>query len=190
MWGKPMPGDLKAAVSLPNLAHHLYRYVGYLMGISPELNPTNEAEQMRIEDIYVLCAAGPEDSDREFVRALNTDYLGAEVARTLPGKDEAKKQRLGVAMIDGLTRSFVGDRAADELKIPETKWKCAPKVIGPMLGAVNEVRNRIPGLNERRGRAAVIAFSKEFDEVAERYGVTHDLVDVAPSAAAHPAADR
>lgn len=171
--------------------YHLYRYVGHLIGVQPELNPVNEAEQIRVEQIYVQCAPGPEDSDREFVRALNTDYLGPEIARGLPGKDEDKKRRMAVGIVDGLTRSFVGDRAADELKIPDTKWKYAPKVIGPVLGTVNEIRNRIPGLNERRGRAGVAAFARELDEVSKRYGVTHDLVDTAPSdETEHPATAR
>ncbi|MDY6808482.1 MAG: oxygenase MpaB family protein, partial [Actinomycetota bacterium] len=50
--------------------YHLWRYVGHVIGMTPALNPVDEADHVRIEELYRLTSPGPDDNDREFVVAL------------------------------------------------------------------------------------------------------------------------
>ncbi|MGE2835554.1 oxygenase MpaB family protein [Mycobacterium sp. SMC-4] len=165
--------------------YHFWRYVGLLNGVSPELNPVDEADQIRIEKLYALTAVDPDDGDRAFVRALTHDYLAVEIANLLPF---AGGHAVGVAVINGLNRAFRGDDDATKLGVPDTVWKHLPSVIGPVIGGANRVLGVLPGVNEWRTRRAVAGYSRMIAEQRARYGMTHDLVDAAPDREGHPTA--
>ncbi|HEY9313719.1 oxygenase MpaB family protein [Williamsia sp.] len=73
--------------------YHLWRYVGHVIGVEPELNPCGEADHVRIEGLYRLTSPGPGDDDRDFVRALTYDYLVPELANLIPGPDQMSRMR-------------------------------------------------------------------------------------------------
>ncbi len=159
--------------------YHLWRYVGHLSGVGPELNPADEADHIRIEELYTLTATEPSADDRIFVRALTHDYLAREVAHLIPWGGRAK-QRLAVDVVNGLTRAFIGDGPATMLAVPDTRLKYAPTVLGPFLGGVNRTLAAIPGVNQLRTRRAFAQRAALMNEQRQRYGVTHDMVDTAP----------
>lgn len=167
--------------------YHFWRYVGRLNGVAEELNPVTEADQIRIAELYALTAVEPDDGDRDFVRALTHDYLAREIAELLPFGG-AWKHRVGVSIINGMTRAFLGDANASRLGVADTPFKHLPRVIGPAVGGVNEVLARIPGVNALRTRRAMANYPGLMAEQRSRYGVHHDLVDAAPDSAGHPAA--
>ncbi|MGV0627271.1 oxygenase MpaB family protein [Mycolicibacter minnesotensis] len=167
--------------------YHFWRYVGLLNGVSAELNPATEADQIRLAELYALTAVEPDEGDRDFVRALTHDYLAREIAVLLPFGG-AWKHAVGVNIINGLTRAFLGDGDATRLGVDDTVLKHLPRVMGPAIGAVNQLLARIPGANALRTRRAVANYPVLMAEQRQRYGVHHDLVDTAPDSGGHPAA--
>ncbi|WP_409437566.1 oxygenase MpaB family protein [Mycobacterium sp. SMC-14] len=167
--------------------YHFWRYVGQLNGVTDELNPATEADQVRIAELYALTAVEPDDGDRDFVRALTHDYLACEIAELMPFGG-TWKHRVGVSIINGMTRAFLGDADASRLGVADTPFKYLPRLIGPAVGGVNQVLARIPGINELRTRRALTNYPRLMAEQRQRYGVHHDLVDAAPDSGDHPAA--
>ena len=98
-------------------------------------------------------------------------------------------QALGVAVVNGLTRAFLGDTAASQLGVPDTVLKHLPSVIGPVVGGVNRVLGAVPGVSEWRTRRALAGYPMVMEQQRRRYGMSHDLVDAAPGAGGHPAAE-
>lgn len=168
--------------------YHFWRYVGLLNGVGPELNPATEADHIRIEALYALTATDPDAEDRDFVRALTHDYLAVEIADLLP-LGGRRKYDYAVAIVNGLTRAFLGDEAATKLGVPDTVFKHLPVVMSPLVGGVNHIIAALPGLNTLRTNRALGNHGRVLAEQRRRYGVTHDLVDTAPSHGhRHPAA--
>ncbi|MGW0157781.1 oxygenase MpaB family protein [Mycobacterium sp. NPDC003323] len=203
-WGAPIPQSFMAftIVEFGNIAltamhqlgvrytaaelddiFHFWRYVGLLNGVQAPLNPACEADHVRIEELYALTGSNPDDGDRDFVRALTHDYLAVEIADLLPVGGHA----VGVAVINGLTRAFLGDQAASQLGLPDTVFKHLPTVIGPVVGGVNRLLGAVPGVSSWRTRRALAGYPKVMAQQRARYGMSHDLVDAAPGAGGHPA---
>lgn len=168
--------------------YHFWRYVGHLNGVTETLNPASEADQIRIAELYALTAVDPNADDREFVRALTHDYLAHEIAQLLPVAARWK-QPSAIAIVNGLTRAFLGDDAAAKLGVPDTALKHLPTVLGVTLGTANRVLAAIPGVTKMRTRRALANHGVVLAEQRRRYGVAHDLVDTAPDNSGHPAAN-
>jgi hypothetical protein len=153
--------------------HHLWRCVGRLVGIEDALLPRDPADYARIEELYALTSTRPDDADRAFVLAL-TDFQAAELGRFLP-------QRYRPTMLmHGLQRAFVGDRVADQLRIPDTRWKHLPRLIGPVTAFRYAAHDTlVPAGKERRTRRAIRWRGAEMNRMRKKYGVDHDLVDAA-----------
>lgn len=159
--------------------YHLWRYVGLLSGVTPALNPVDEADQIRIAELYALTAAAPDDGDRAFVHALTHDYLAREIADLMPISGPWA-HRHAVTVVNGLTRAFIGDAAATQLGVPDTALKYLPAVLGPVLGGVNRLLGALPAVNDVRTKRALANYGQVMAEQRKRYGVGHDLVDAAP----------
>ena len=99
--------------------HHLWRYVGHLVGVADDLLPVTPADYARIESLYALTALGPDEEDRGFVAALAA-FQADELTRFLPAP-------LAESIVGGLQRAFLGDAQADALAIPDTLWKRLPR---------------------------------------------------------------
>ena len=169
--------------------YHFWRYVSLLNGLGPELRPTNEADHIRIEELYALTATDPDDGDREFVRSLAHDYLAVEIADLLP-LGGTHLHGLAIAVVNGLTRAFLGDASATKLGVPNTALKHLPTVMSPVVGGVNRVLATIPGLNAFRTKRAFVSHGRLMAAQRERYDVRHQLVDDAPNGVGHPATGR
>lgn len=167
--------------------YHFWRYVSLLNGVGPELIPAKEADHIRIEELYALTATDPDDGDREFVRSLAHDYLAVELAELIPLVG-MHMHGFAVAVVDGLTRAFLGDTAATKLGVPDTALKYLPTVLSPVVGGVNRVLATIPGVNAVRTKHAFVRHSRMMTGQRERYNVRHQLVDDAPDRLGHPGA--
>ena len=169
--------------------YHFWRYVGQLNGVGPELNMADEADHIRIEELYALTATDPDDGDRDFVRALTHDYLAVEIAEMVP-LGGSRKHGYAVAVVNGLTRAFLGDQAATKLGVPDTALKHLPTVLSPVLGGANRILASIPGVNELRTRRALANHGRVMADQRARYHVHHEMVDDAPDGHGHPASLR
>jgi hypothetical protein len=153
--------------------HHLWRCVGRLVGVEEALLPRDPDDYARIEDLYALTSPGPDDADRAFVTAL-TDFQAAELGRFLP------RRARPTGLMHGLQRAFVGDRVADQLRIPDTRWRHLPRLVGPLTAAGNATHDAlVPDGKARRTRRALRKRDAEMTRMRKKYGVDHDLVDAA-----------
>lgn len=123
---------------------HLWRYVGYLMGVEEQILPANEEDSMRA--LYHVLATVC-DADEDSVK------LGQSLARatpTLDGDSELMKRlgNLEQVLRAGYTRYVLGDVAGDQLGLPNKPlakyfW---PAQVPLRLGS-ELLRKSIPGAN-------------------------------------------
>lgn len=168
--------------------YHFWRYVGLLNGVG-DLNPATDADHIRIEELYALTATDPDDGDRDFVRALTRDYLAVEMGELFPIGGQ-RRHEWAVSVVNGLTRSFLGDAAAAKLGVPDTALKHLPLLLSPIVGGANRAIAAVPGANALRTKRALANHSRIMFEQRQRYNMTHDLVDAAPDQEEHPATSR
>ncbi len=160
--------------------YHLWRYVGHVIGVDPALNPVDEADHIRIEELYHLTSPGPDDYSRDFCRALTEDYLAPQLATMLPGPARFREDVARRAMY-GMSRVFLGDEAADALGVPDGAAKHVVRAVRPALFALDQVRLRVLG----RDRVTARGYASRDVELARlkaANGMTHDLVDAVPGA--------
>lgn len=150
--------------------HHLWRYVGHLVGVEDALLPRHPADYARIEELYALTSPGPDRGDQAFAAAL-ANFQAAEMGRALP------RRWMPLGLIQGLQRAFVGETVADQLAIPDTRWKYLPRVSGPLTAAGYAAHDAlVPDGKERRTRRALRFRQRELARMKKKFGV-EDLVD-------------
>ncbi|WP_196780918.1 oxygenase MpaB family protein [Nocardioides sambongensis] len=203
-WGVPVPQPYMAFtlaefghISLAAMEHlgvvlrpdelddiyHLWRYVGFLIGVDPALNPVEAADQIAIEELYHLTSPGPDDYSREFVRALTEDYLAPQLATLLVGPDRLR-QDVSRRLMYGMSRVFLGDRAADALAIPDGPAKHVVRALRPGLVLADRARLRLLG-RDRVTAQGYLARDRELARLKAEHAMTHDLVDAVPGAVGH-----
>lgn len=160
--------------------YHLWRYVGYVIGVEDALNPTCEADQVRIEELYRLTSPGPNVYSRDFTKALTEDYLAPQLATMLVGPERWRNETAKRLMY-GMSRVFLGDAAADTLGIPDGATKHVIRAARPALTLLDQARLRRYGRAEvtRRGYAER---ASELARLKAENAMTHDLVDAVPGA--------
>jgi hypothetical protein len=114
----------------------LWRYVGYLMGVDPELLPATRREAQRYAGFVELTQAAPDEDSRQLTRA----FMSAGPSEAEAGRGAARRQALGCALV----RTLLGDELADDLGVPDSSWSNAIPVVGQMARPLNAVR-QIPG---------------------------------------------
>lgn len=131
---------------------HLWRYIGYLMGIDENILVTNERDGLRI--IYTLLISQPEaDEDtRTLARALmNEPYevMGTERFAKL-------KAEVALRMHNGISHFFLGSTAYRNLGLPEDRrWSWVPLAIFPVVTVTETVRQLLPNGNQIFARLGV-----------------------------------
>ena len=160
--------------------YHLWRYVGHVIGVEPQLNPQCAADHVRIEELYRLTSPGPGDDDRDFVTALTYDYLVPELANLMPGPDRMGRFVAG-RLMESLQRVFIGDEAADELRIRDGRLKYLVSAMGPVLAFGGRARIVLAGGRDKLTRRGYLQRDEEMTRMRANYQVTHDLVDAAPA---------
>ncbi len=170
--------------------YHLFRYVGYLMGIDERVLPRTEEEFVELERIYHLTGSEPSDYSRELVAEL-LDTIMPDSLADQSGRLAPLVRRVARPMNHGLSRAFTGDRTADLLNVERNAWRHLPAVLTPPIFLVNELQRLIPGELDRKLRRSLKFVDDATKATAERLGIGHDLVDTSAASgadAAHPAA--
>jgi hypothetical protein len=121
----------------------LWRFVGHLVGVPPELNPEDEAAAHRLLDLRELTAGPPDEQSIELVRALldsnlepDGNSLARRAGRTLEAFDRAVAWR-------NLPPGY-----AAALRIPPTSASRALPAIAVGIKAIEAVRRRVPSAND------------------------------------------
>jgi len=147
-------------VSAEEAEHYLqlWRYVGRVMGCDPELTPTGELEARRLADLIAATQGPPDEDSRALTHALL--HAGEQVAKT---PADRRRARIETELGQGLVRSLLGDAMADDLGVPETRWRHALPLFRGVNVAAEQVRLRVPAVQ----RAAVEQGNRYWDRVVE-----------------------
>jgi hypothetical protein len=136
----------------------LWRYVGRVIGVHPDVQPTCELDAMQLAELVACTMGEPDDDSRALVRALFEHPR--EVARTDTQKALAEKQ---VAFGYGVCRGLVGDELADKLGVPKTPWRVAVPMIRKLIATAETVRVR----SSWADRTAFTSGMRYWDKVVE-----------------------
>lgn len=127
---------------------HLWRVVGWLLGVEEPLLPDDErAARTTAEAIYLT--QGPPDRDsRDLVAALLAGP--GQVART-PAEQRQAAVRMRISR--QLCRHLLGNTLADDLSVPHDRPAFVPALMNGLLGGFDRTRRHVPAL-ERLAAAA------------------------------------
>jgi hypothetical protein len=131
---------------------HVWRYVGYLLGVRETLLAATEAEALRLLWLAATSQAGPDDDGKALAKAL----LGVPAAYRGASKLGELLSAFDTAFQAGLTRFFVGDTAANGLGLPDTLWKYSPLLVAPINFCSELIGRVVPGprdISARLGRS-------------------------------------
>lgn len=132
---------------------HLWRYVGYLLGVDEHILPANEADSMRA--LYqVMATMGDSDEDSRL--------LGESLARAAYQFAEDTPRGRALARLEstlraGYSRFILGDEAGDQLGLPRTPAKYFWPAQIPLRVGTELARMTVPGVNRflvKRGEKA------------------------------------
>ncbi|MCG8313937.1 MAG: DUF2236 domain-containing protein [Pseudomonadales bacterium] len=122
---------------------HLWRYVGYLMGVEERILPANEVDSMRALYLAAATVTGDDEDTQALGTALaDAPYQFAE--NTWVSQQLAGFERI---MRIGYTRYILGDRAGDKLGLPRTAAKYFWPAQAPLRASSELVRMAVPPLN-------------------------------------------
>lgn len=143
---------------------NLWRYVGYLQGISDRYNPASEWEAWKIIPLIIGAQEGPDrDGSRLATALLNTCY--EDWPKTWWGRLAAEGQ---IQFAVALSRVLWGEEIADGLGLPNsTFWKLvvASNTVGNW--AQEALRLVLPGGNARAVEAGRRRFVNDMKRLAQ-----------------------
>ncbi|MFF5035412.1 oxygenase MpaB family protein [Nocardia salmonicida] len=126
---------------------HMWRYIGYLLGVPDDLLPYNAARAREIIAIKDLTDTPADADSRQLVKALIEN--GFDPATVLPKSMIGIGTRPLVATLYALTRRWAGEDVADSLGLPNTSLKYLPTLLRPAVRA-GEVARRWGLRDEQR----------------------------------------
>jgi hypothetical protein len=166
---------------------HLWRYIGYLIGIDEALLPTDEASARRALYAVGVSQPEPDQDSRELARALYEVPLSFErpawVRRIIRGE---------MALRLAMTRRILGDEGVDQLGLPQSQLgPLLPPIVG-LIGAFERARQRIPGASYAAYRVGDFLTKKGGElldaELARRASAARGATAQAEASGAAPAA--
>ncbi|MFZ2870204.1 oxygenase MpaB family protein [Zavarzinia sp.] len=121
---------------------HLWRYIGYIMGVEEALLPDSYAQASGLFSLLVRSQPDADDDSR----ALSVALLGAgrEALAGLPQPWGRWLADLDAASYAGFSRHIIGKTAADTLGLPDSGWRVLPRVLRPAIVAANGIRRLGP----------------------------------------------
>jgi len=122
---------------------HLWRYVGYLLGVDEHILPACEDDANRA--MYLMAATiPPSDAD---TRALGQALADVPLHAAGDGWLRQRGARLERTLRIGYTRYVLGDRAGDALGLPRTAAKYLWPAQVPLRLGLEAVRASVPAVN-------------------------------------------
>ena len=97
----------------------IWRYVGYLFGVNPELIYTSEEQAHRILNVAFSLEFDPDETSKRLCRSL------LDAGPKFMQIDRAWQARFFAGMAGPMTRYLLGDRLADRLDYPPRKRRLA-----------------------------------------------------------------
>lgn len=119
---------------------HMWRYIGFVLGVPENLLPATEARAKEIHAIKALTDTPADDDSRMLLRALIEDGVPPDVI--LPSRFVRIGAKVIPAVLYGFTRRWAGDDVADDLHLPDTSLKHATTVLRPFV-QLSELARRV-----------------------------------------------
>ncbi len=126
---------------------HLWRYVGVIIGVEPELLPRSFAEAVADAELIQETSGAPDDDSRALAHAL---FAIPREAATTPLEHHLATAR--IAVMQALCRRLLGDRLADGLDIAATPLDRIVPLTAPMIWGVHGLRRLSPWLEGQAQR--------------------------------------
>jgi hypothetical protein len=120
---------------------HLWRYVGYVLGVREELLPATLAEATTHAALIELTQGAPDDDSRALARAL----MEIPLTDAKTQADRARAQRF-VPVTYAISRLLIGDERADALGYPKSPWLWAAPALTALFSRTSLVR-KLPGVD-------------------------------------------
>ena len=145
---------------------HLWRYIGWLMGVDDELLPTSEEDAWRL--LWLLAATEfiPDDDSKRLAKALIEANAAVGEGRGAVGK---VLSHVSVAVHSSISRLVLGKTNADFLGLPnDPVAQAAIVAVAGVNFAAETVRRFIPGataLQERIGEAGRRGYVKRLEKL-------------------------
>jgi len=117
----------------------LWRLVGHVLGVEPEVNPGSMYDATRLAEIISAIQGAPDEDSRALTRALLSSPL--HDATTRAARRNAERQ---CRFAEGMCRFLMGDELADALDVPRTPWRYAAPVLQRLVRGVELVRSSMP----------------------------------------------
>lgn len=121
---------------------HLWRYVGYLMGVDERILPANETDSLRAMMIQ-FCLLGESDED---TKALGQALNNVPKLRAGDVKWKQLLANIETQYRSAFTRLVMGDTSGDALGLPKSAaWKTAVLSGSSVVFTLETVRRVVPG---------------------------------------------
>jgi hypothetical protein len=150
--------------------HHLFRYVGYLLGVPESLLPQNQWQARELTALIDLTNDGPDEDCRRLIHSLLN--IG-------PSDLRAKGRPIAAAIVrdllHGYVRVFAGDADADRQGVRNTPFKHVLSLSRPFA----RLRDK-----QRQGASERAAFAIAFADLILRDLAGVEVVDASLAAAA------
>ena len=113
----------------------LWRYAGYLSGVTPELLCITENEARRVLELVFALDGPPDEDSRALVNALMlvTHALGL------------KKANWMTQLLYGISYGLIGEERARALGYQRTWWRWVVPAMRPVISAMDFIRSVAPG---------------------------------------------
>lgn len=136
----------------------LWRYVGRIIGVDPDILPTSEFDAFPLAHLIECTMGEPDDDSRALVKALFEHPLNE--AKTDRQKTFAEKQ---AAFGYGIARGLLGDELADKLAMPRNAYRYALPTMKAIVTAAENLRIR----SSWADRTAYVTGRAYWDKVVE-----------------------
>lgn len=144
--------------------YHLWRYIGYLMGVEERILPVDEDDAMRALYLVLACIPDSDDDTRALGQALGNSPLHFAKEDRL-SQSLAKVER---TLRIGYTRYILGDKAGDALGLPRTYAKYFWPAQFPLRFASELVRKGVPPLDNLLYTLGEKAAREQFPQQVEQ----------------------
>jgi hypothetical protein len=95
---------------------HLWRWVGYVMGVPDDLLPTSAAEAREVIEAGLMLDPGPNEDSPKLMHALL--HHGIDFDRVLPGLAVRPAKLAAAQLLSPFVRRWMGNEMADRLEVP------------------------------------------------------------------------
>ncbi len=119
---------------------HLWRYVGYVIGVDDDLLGATEADARALWELFAMTQDAPDADARALASALIEVPL--TVART---PAERAAARVAVRVGYAASRLLLGDELADGLAYPRSRLRYAFPLLRPAVRVGHRALTRVPG---------------------------------------------